>query len=94
MLSDALATESLDRMIAQASATEDKRQPFKGATEPPVIFSSQSSAILVLTDGPPILAPLGDTGIRYVEAVAKPHRHFVNVIMTQATWKKATNMLI
>jgi len=29
-----------------------------------------------------------------VELVAKPHRHFLKVIMMQATWKKATNILI
>ena len=29
-----------------------------------------------------------------LEPVAKPHRHFLNVIMTQASWKKATNILI
>jgi hypothetical protein len=29
-----------------------------------------------------------------LELVAKPHRHFFNVTMTQASWKKATNILI
>lgn len=29
-----------------------------------------------------------------VELVAKPHRHFLNVIMTQANCTKATNILI
>jgi|GEM_PF-3431670 len=29
-----------------------------------------------------------------LELVAKPHRHFLKVIMMQATWKKATNILI
>jgi len=29
-----------------------------------------------------------------LELVAKPHKHFFNVIMTQANWKKATNILI
>ena len=29
-----------------------------------------------------------------VELVAKPHRHFLNVIMMQANWKKATNIPI
>ncbi len=29
-----------------------------------------------------------------LEVVAKPYRHFLNVIMTQANWKKATNILI
>jgi len=29
-----------------------------------------------------------------VEVVAKPHKHFFNVTMTQASWKKATNILI
>jgi hypothetical protein len=30
----------------------------------------------------------------WLELVAKPHRHFLNVIMTQANWKKATNIPI
>ena len=29
-----------------------------------------------------------------LEPVAKPHKHFLNVIMAQASWKKATNILI
>jgi hypothetical protein len=29
-----------------------------------------------------------------LELVAKPHRHFFNVIMMQANWKKATNIPI
>ena len=29
-----------------------------------------------------------------LEVVAKPHKHFFNVIMTQAIWMKATNILI
>jgi DNA replication protein DnaC len=29
-----------------------------------------------------------------LELVAKPHRHFLNVIMIQANWKKATNIPI
>jgi len=29
-----------------------------------------------------------------LELVAKPHKHFLNVIMTQANWKKATNIPI
>ena len=29
-----------------------------------------------------------------LELVAKPHRHFLNVIMMQANWKKATNIPI
>ncbi|MGO9569082.1 MAG: tetratricopeptide repeat protein [Desulfomonilaceae bacterium] len=29
-----------------------------------------------------------------LEAVAKPHKHLFNVTMTQASWKKATNILI
>jgi len=29
-----------------------------------------------------------------LELVAKPHRHFLSVIMTQANWKKATNIVI
>jgi len=29
-----------------------------------------------------------------LEMVAKPHKHFFNVTMTQASWKKATNILI
>jgi hypothetical protein len=29
-----------------------------------------------------------------LEVVAKPHKHFFNVTMTQASWKKATNILI
>jgi hypothetical protein len=32
-------------------------------------------------------------GIR-LALVAKPHKHFFNVTMTQASWKKATNILI
>jgi GxxExxY protein len=32
--------------------------------------------------------------VKYLEVVAKPHRHFFNVTMTQASWKKATNILI
>jgi hypothetical protein len=35
-----------------------------------------------------------DTFKSYLEVVAKPHRHFFNVTMTQASWKKATNILI
>jgi hypothetical protein len=29
-----------------------------------------------------------------LEVVAKPHEHFFNVSITQASWKKATNILI
>lgn len=29
-----------------------------------------------------------------LEVVAKPHKHFFNVTKTQASWKKATNILI
>jgi hypothetical protein len=29
-----------------------------------------------------------------LEVVAKPHKHFFNVTMTHASWKKATNILI
>jgi hypothetical protein len=29
-----------------------------------------------------------------LELVSKPHKHFFNVTMTQASWKKATNILI
>jgi hypothetical protein len=66
VLSEALAAESLDRMIAKVPATEGVQQPFKGATDPPAIFFSQSPAILVLMDGAPTLAPLGDIGLRFV----------------------------
>jgi ABC-type branched-subunit amino acid transport system permease subunit len=38
---------------------------------------------------------LTNTGVPFfLEVVAKPHRHFFNVTMTQASWKKATNILI
>jgi hypothetical protein len=30
----------------------------------------------------------------FLEVVAKPHKHFFNVTMTHASWKKATNILI
>jgi hypothetical protein len=30
----------------------------------------------------------------YLQVVAKPHRHFFNVTMAQANWKKAVNILI
>jgi len=32
--------------------------------------------------------------VKRLELVAKPHRHFLKVIMMQANWKKATNILI
>jgi acyl-CoA synthetase (AMP-forming)/AMP-acid ligase II len=28
-----------------------------------------------------------------LEVVAKPHRHFPTIVMMQANWKKATNIL-
>jgi hypothetical protein len=31
---------------------------------------------------------------RHPLTLPKPHRHFRNVITTQASWKKATNILI
>jgi ABC-type uncharacterized transport system substrate-binding protein len=39
-------------------------------------------------------AMLAQSVVDVLEVVAKPHKHFFNVTMTHASWKKATNILI
>jgi len=61
-----------------------------------VEFSENPNCAVITISFPPL--PQGHKTtmiITYLlELVAKPHRHFLKVIMMQATWKKATNILI
>jgi len=57
---------SLDRIIAMADTSQINAKNVDVNTEPPPIFYSEKPAILVQTDGEPILAGVDGTSLQYV----------------------------
>jgi hypothetical protein len=60
---DAIA---LDRILAYLDPSRVKVRETKVSTEPPPIMVSTTPAILVMIDGPPIIAPIQGTKLSYV----------------------------
>ena len=57
---------SLDRVLANLDRGEAQLAMVPLATEPPKIFVSRRPAILVLIDGEPVEAPIGELDLRFV----------------------------
>ena len=57
---------SLDRMLAMVEKANAPVQTITANTQPPAIFVSNSSAILLLVEGKPVLAPIPGTKLQYV----------------------------
>ncbi|MDJ0840867.1 MAG: hypothetical protein QNK37_30425 [Acidobacteriota bacterium] len=56
---------SLDRVLADLDRTEAQKQEIEVKVDPPRIFVSQSTAVLVIFDGEPILKEIEDTDLLY-----------------------------
>ena len=55
----------LDTLLLALNQTPVETQPVATQNTPPVIFHSNSPAILVVTDGQPVLTPLKGTGLSF-----------------------------
>lgn len=60
---DAIA---LDRVLAYLDPSRVEPREIKGSTEAPPIIVSTRPAILVMTDGPPIIASISGTKLKYI----------------------------
>src|SRR5262245_38067374 len=57
---------ALDRILAMVDTTQISAKGVKINVEPPPIFYSTKEAILLQTDGEPIMAPIANTSLKYV----------------------------
>ncbi len=55
----------LDTLLLALNETPAETKPVATNDMPPMIFHSTSPAILLVTDGPPVLAPLSGTGLSF-----------------------------
>lgn len=55
----------LDTLLLALNETPAETKPVETNNDPPVIFHSTLPAILVVTDGPPVLTPLSGTGLSF-----------------------------
>jgi hypothetical protein len=55
----------LDTLLLALNQAPVQTQPVATENTPPVIFHSNSPAILVVTDGPPVMSPLKGTGLSF-----------------------------
>ncbi len=56
----------LDRMVADVERAQSPVRPQNINTEPPTIFYSDTPAVLVQFDGPPVISPIEGTEIKHV----------------------------
>ncbi|MGC4017705.1 MAG: hypothetical protein QM755_24785 [Luteolibacter sp.] len=59
-------TLSLDRILSGLDEQEASEKPVDVKMDPPPIFVSERPAALLIVDGKPVHAPLGDTGLEFV----------------------------